>query len=124
MKKGDVILLIVVLFIGIMGILAHAVLGKEAEHAVVTVDGSTYGIYPLNENREIKICNESGGENILLIKDGKADMIFADCPNQDCVQHASIAKANESIICIPNKVSVTITGQDKTEESQPDAYVY
>ena len=39
----------------------------------------------------------------------------ADCPDLLCVHQKAISKEGESIICLPNKVVVTIRGGEETE---------
>jgi len=48
------------------------------------------------------------GVCILVIKDGKADMISAECPDHICVHHAPISHKGETIVCLPNRVVVEI----------------
>ncbi len=78
-----------------------------AQNLTISVDGKIYGIYPLDEDMEIKI----GDSNICTIKDGKVSMTYADCPDQSCIHSMSISRAGESIVCLPNKVVLKITGQ-------------
>ena len=58
------------------------------------------------------------GSNVLQIKNGKADMVSADCPDQLCVNQKAISKNKESIICLPNKIIVEV---DSHQNSQYDA---
>lgn len=122
MKKGDIILLISLLGIGIIGILILILSGKEPERVVVTVDGQVYGTYSLVKNCEVVIHTENSGENILIIHDGSARVVSANCPNLDCVNHKPISKANESIVCLPHKVVITISDGNVAEGT--DAVVY
>ena len=55
----------------------------------------------------------------LEIKDGKVNMLFSTCKNQICVEHSEIDSTNESIVCLPNRVSIEITG--KAGEDDIDA---
>lgn len=90
--------------------------------AVVTVDGEERYRCSLYIEKEIEIDDT----NILVIKDGAADMISADCPDQICVKHNPISKAGETIICLPNKVVVTIESlnrEQKTVRGEVDAIV-
>ena len=54
------------------------------------------------------------GENLnrLIIKDGKAYMETATCPDGICVNHNPIFRDGESIVCLPNGVVVTIIKND------------
>ena len=51
---------------------------------------------------------EDDFENIIIIKDGKASMAKADCPDKICVNHAAISKKGETIVCLPHKVVVEV----------------
>lgn len=44
-------------------------------------------------------------------------MEYADCPDQICVKHAEISKSGSSIVCLPNKVVITVHGD---KNSMPD----
>ena len=78
----------------------------------VTVDGSVYGTYALGEEQEIPIVQDGVTTNVLTIRDGKADMTEADCPDKLCVHQKAISKNHEMIVCLPNKVVVEVTGSE------------
>ncbi len=114
MKKGDIILISAIL------VLAAAVLllsGRSADGArlVVTVDGELFGSYSLGEDREIRI----GSSNICVIRDGEVSMSEADCPDRVCVRSKPIRREGETIVCLPNRVILSITGEDGVDA--PDA---
>ena len=50
--------------------------------------------------------------NTLLIQNGKAKMIEADCRDQLCVHQKAISIQNENIVCLPNRVVVTVTNEE------------
>lgn len=104
-KRNDFLLLLLILIVALAAGFFLVVKGTQpGMTAVVTVDGKEVGRYSLLQEKEIAI----GDTNVLVIKDGAADMILADCPDQVCVKHPAISKTGESIICLPNKVVVTI----------------
>lgn len=113
-KRNDLLLLgcilILTLAAGIFMLLNSTGTGVTA---VVTVDGEEFGSYSLLQEREISISDT----NVLVIKDGAADMVSADCPDQVCVKHSPIAKTGETIICLPNKVVVTIESVNGAQEA-------
>ncbi len=96
---------------------------KEAEDAdpylSVLLDGEEIGIYPLDQDRVIKI----GGGNSCEIKDGRVRMIHADCPDQICVYSASIGAEGGVIVCLPNKVILRIRNSDSSAGDGLDAVV-
>lgn len=82
----------------------------------VTVDGKVYGTYPLSKDDTIEIKNVDGDiTNTLVIKAGVADVTAADCPDHLCVKQKAISKEGESIICLPNKVVVTVKSDTKSD---------
>lgn len=116
MKKKDWILILVVLCVAACAFLAHYLLRNTgAGEVIVEVDGKLTGTYSLNEDQEIRI---NQGSNILEIKNGRANMLEADCPDQLCVHQRAISASNENIICLPNRVVVEIRSKS---ENQIDA---
>lgn len=79
----------------------------EGSNIKITVDGKEYGIYSLLEEQTITI-DEGENLNIIEIKGGKAYMKEASCPDQLCVDQNEISFDKESIICLPNKVVITV----------------
>lgn len=60
--------------------------------------------YPLNENRTVELDN-----NVIEIKNGKVFMKSAECRDRICVKTGEISNTGQSIICLPNRVSITVT---------------
>mgnify|MGYP002734276484 FL=1 len=79
----------------------------EGSNIKITVDGKEYGTYSLLEEQTITI-GEGENLNIIEIKGGKAYMKEASCPDQLCVDQNEISFDKESIICLPNKVVITV----------------
>ena len=86
---------------------------EKGNEVTITKDGQVYGTYALNENQTIEITDKDGKvTNTLVIADGKADMKDADCPDRLCVKQKAISRQNENIVCLPNKIVVTVTESD------------
>lgn len=106
MKKNDIVL-ICLIALAAFGVIGYHFLHKtEGARVLITVGGKKYGSYDLSKDQTIDIH----GTNTLKIKAGKAFMTEATCPDKLCVQHKPISKDGESIICLPNRVVVTIEG--------------
>lgn len=83
----------------------------EGASVVVTRDGEVIGRYRLGEDRTVEIADASGWvTNVLVIAGGRADMTEADCPDRLCVRQRAIHRAGESLVCLPNRVVVTVEG--------------
>ena len=116
LKKKDILLIIIILVVAGLCLLLHSIVGeKSADYVTVKVNGKVEGVYSLADDQEIKL---NSGSNILKIKNGEADMVWADCPDQLCVKQKAVSKNKESIICLTNKVIVEV---DSHKNSQYDA---
>lgn len=90
-------------------ILFYSKYNQNGDFAVVTVDGKEYGRYPLCEDTKIDITDATGQiTNILSISNNTATMSEASCPDKLCMKHKAISLEKETIVCLPNKVVVTI----------------
>lgn len=80
------------------------------QHVEVTVAGEKVLVLPLSINTTVLVPGIEPEENRLVIQDGTAHMESATCPDGLCVSHRPISRAGESIICLPHKVVITVTG--------------
>lgn len=119
LSKQDAIVILIILAICI-GLLYYFYFreGEAGQYAIVTVDGEEYGKYSLKDNQEIEIRIDGKVTNTLVISEGKADMTEAVCPDHLCVNQKAVSRDGETIVCLPNKVVVTI---ESNEESDIDA---
>ncbi len=106
----DLILFAVCLFVSLMLWIGVTLTKKPGAAVVVTVDGEEWGAYSLNEDSEILIETERG-KNLLVIKDGYADITEASCPDGLCARQHKINESGESLVCLPNKVTVTVRAE-------------
>ncbi len=92
----------------------------EGDAVTVEVDGKPFGTYPLSEPRTVEIRTGEGGEelNLLVIKDGKAYVETATCPDGICAAHKPISREGESIVCLPHRVVITV--HTRKDDQQPD----
>ena len=111
-KKADIVLFVVLLVLGLALSAASLLTGTTGQKVQIEVDGKAYGVYALNENQTIEI-QENGHTNKITIKDGTVQMSYSDCKNQICVNDGKISMTNQSIVCLPNKVLVEITGGEE-----------
>ncbi len=113
LEKRDKLLIVIVVCVALCAFLAHQIIGGDgADKVTVKVNGELKGTYSLAEDQTIEI---NGGTNILQIKNGKADMTEADCPDQLCVNQRAISRQGESIICLPHKVVVEVESSESSE---------
>ena len=66
-----------------------------------------------------------GSTNQIEIKDNTVRMVQADCPDHLCVKQGKIKSEGEMIVCLPNKVTVRISGEDAFKgDDQPDVIAH
>lgn len=109
-RKADWLLVAVIAAIAVLWGLLLWLLPSEGTAVQVTVDGRLVATYPLNEDRTQTISGVDGGQNLLVIASGRATVTQASCPDKICVRHRAINRAGQSIICLPNKVVITVIG--------------
>lgn len=112
-KKADIILITAVLFIAGIAVI-FMLMQKNGNKIIVNIDGDIKE-YSLSDRREIVLNNNDGGHNLLVIDGGSAYIKEADCHNQICVRHKPIYKNGESIICVPNNISITVVSNIEKE---------
>jgi len=111
-QKRELILIAAILVIaGLLSAVFYAGNRKPAEQVVVTVDGKTVETLDLHKDVDM-IIEGYGGTDHLVIKDGYASITDASCPDKVCVRTGKIHKSGELIVCLPNRVVVTIEGED------------
>ena len=121
-RRNDIVFILALVIICASVGLAFFFLRGEGDTVCVTVDGNTFGTYSLADDATIEITNSDGVcTNILIIKDGEAHVQYADCPDGICVDHKPIRREGESIVCLPNRVVITVYKSEKTND--PDIIV-
>ena len=101
--RNDIILISVIVIISVALLLIWKLVylkGQDTDSDAcveVTIDGRAYGTYPLSKDDTIEIKNGDGDVTNTLVK------------------QKAISKEGESIICLPNKVVVTVKSGMKSD---------
>ena len=119
-RRNDVIFIAVLLAVAILLGVGMYFLRGEGDSVTVTVDGNLYGTYPLSVDTTVEI-RTAYGYNRLVIQNGEANIVAADCPDGICADHVAISRMGQSIVCLPHKVVVTVA-TDNTSDA-PDIVV-
>ena len=118
-NRNDIILIVCLVLVAALSMLYLFVLRDNGDTVKVTVDGKLYKEYPLSQNIIEDIC-VGENRNRLVINDGKAYVETATCPDGICVDHSPIYRNGQSIVCLPNRVVVTVV---KGEANTFDAVI-
>lgn len=113
--RKDIIIISIFLVIAIASLSLTLMTRENGEKVRVTVDGELVGEYPLYidatyELRGASPDTEGEVTNILVIQDGVAYLSYANCPDKTCVNTGKIKYTGQSIICLPNRITITVVG--------------
>lgn len=117
-KKNDILLIGAIFVLALLAYAATSMFQSKNTHnaeAVVLIDGEEYGRFPLDTDVVERIELSDGAYNVLVIKEGKADVTEASCPDGVCVNHRAVSKQNQSITCLPNKLIVEIQNGEESD---------
>lgn len=116
--RNDVLLIAGLALISVILLIIPAVTATKPDSPalLIRVDGEKYGTYPLTEDRKIQI----GDSNTCEIKDGQVKMTSADCPDKLCLQMNAIDENGGSIVCLPNKIVLSIVNAEEPEGGELD----
>lgn len=103
----DILIIGAILLVSLVLLLVMTLTQKEGSTVVVEIDGKTVATYSLYENGEYSL---NGGTNVLVIENGVAYLNYSNCPDHTCEKTGKIQYVGQSIICLPNKVAITIRG--------------
>lgn len=92
--------------------LVRVVTRQDGNYVVVTYNNVETARFLLTEEITYEIKTKEG-VNHLEIKDGSARIISADCGNQVCVHSKAIRYTNETIVCLPHKVTIQIESEEE-----------
>lgn len=107
----DIVLILAIALVGLCLLFFNGRKTSPGSSVVVEVDGKTVASYPLDTDGVFVL---NGGTNTLEIKDGRARISDADCPNMQCVRQGWISRGGQSIVCLPNKLIVTVISSDRS----------
>lgn len=116
LKKGDCILLAVILCVCTVCFIAMHYFVPSGNTAVISVDDKQVNVMRLTENEEYNIVINGEITNTVVVEDGYVYVKNASCPDKICQMHKRISKKGESIVCLPNKVVITVNGNQTNEE--------
>ena len=112
--RMDLLLIAALLLLTAVLYLAFGRTKDTGAEVVVRVEGEVTARYPLSRNGEYAL---NYGSNILVVEDGCAWIREADCPDQICVLLGKINQSGQIIVCLPNRLIVSIEGGEQTVDA-------
>lgn len=113
LRLGDwLTLLFAIALTGWLWVSGHT--SQLAHVCQVRVHGKVTGTYDLNQDRKIHVHGILG-ESIIEIHAGKVRMAHSPCHNQYCVHQGWLSKAGETVLCLPNQISIQLPDQQSID---------
>lgn len=111
----DVIIIAAFIAAGIIFALFLFAGGHKGSIVKISVDGEVINEFPLDKDATYEIEGYDGGTNLLVIENGEAYIKEASCPDGLCIHMGRISTAGQSVVCLPNRVVVSIDGGEDEE---------
>ena len=124
MKKKDILL--IALALGVAGLFYAVSLisgGEAATTVVVTVDGQEVLRRPLALEDSYEIRQDDGSVNVIAVEDGAVFMQEANCRDGLCVAQGKMRNAAKTIVCLPHKLVVSLTGDAPQDDGDLDVII-
>lgn len=114
-RKGDLLAVILVICIAAAAAAAYLPGKSDAQNCVVQIfqDSVLIREFPLDSDAEFEVSGEY--TNRIIIRGGRVCIEDSDCPGADCVHSGWIYSPGRSIVCLPNRVEIRISGQSDVD---------
>jgi len=112
LTKGDKILFFCIILLSLIIFVAFQVYGfaDGKTYVLIEANGKLYQKVSLGKdgpNLTIHVPVATG-ENIVEIDRDRVKMLYAQCPDQDCIRQGWISRPGQIIVCLPNKMVIKI----------------
>jgi hypothetical protein len=100
-------------------VLAFVVLGLRSPGQSVQVRQKQGTVFtaPLSQDRSVELQGPLGVTR-LEIMNGKARIVSSPCPYKVCIGMGEIHREGEIVACVPNRLLVQVTGQQRAEKEK------
>ncbi|MGD1076189.1 MAG: NusG domain II-containing protein [Thermodesulfovibrionales bacterium] len=115
---ADRVLLATLFLVSLLGIAFVNDVLPHGTEVSIEVEGKVMYRYPLDTDRSVKVEGPRGFLTV-EIKNKKVRVIEASCPNRLCEKQGWISRG--AIICLPNRISIVVRGNERPDGGALDA---
>jgi len=110
---GDLIIILLILVAGLLFLYYPR---QNGSIVTIKVNGEIKGVYNLNNQNEqtITIAGKKGPLKIKIEK-GRVWVSESSCHNKLCIKMGKIHKNGEMIVCVPNRVIISVKNKEEKE---------
>ena len=115
---GDGVVALIILLAALLTALAMRPGSSGSLTAQITLDGEVIGTYSLS-GLDASLYVEVDGAYPLTLELSSAgvQVVETSCPGQDCLYMGRISQANRQIVCLPNRLVVTLQGSTSSYDA-------
>ena len=106
-KPTDILIIAAVIVIAAVSVFCFA--SGEGNSIIISQNGEQIAVMPLNQNGSYTVGNVT-----VTVRDGTAFVEKSDCKDKICMR-SILKKSGDSAVCLPNKLSVRISGKPATD---------
>ena len=107
LKKGDIIIIVCLALISLLWFLTSLLSLGEKQQVLIYLDGELCHSFELSSVKEETA--DINGCQVRITSEG-ACFLYSDCPDGLCVKRGMMTKSGDVMACVPNGVTVEITG--------------
>jgi hypothetical protein len=99
-----------------MFLVTRATAGEKGSLAVIEVNGREVRRVTLGANQPARTITVEGwnGPSTFEVKEGRVRMVRSTCRDKICIGVGWIDTNGRSIVCLPNRVVIRVTGTQKS----------
>nr|WP_269446110.1 NusG domain II-containing protein [Caldisericum exile] len=92
---------------------------NSSKYVVVMADGKLYQKIPLLKDlkKSIIMVKSNEGYLYLEIEQDRVRVIDSTCPDKLCIKQGWISNIGETIVCLPNRITISIVGGNVSVDS-------
>jgi hypothetical protein len=107
----DLLMAVAIVLFGLYWLMLREDTDPAAREVLIYRDDTVIATIPLAEDRRIDLTPH-GAAMVVEVRDGQVRVRSSDCHQQVCVRKGWTGQVHDPIICIPNRVTIEVTGRD------------
>jgi len=109
-RRGDLLAVLLVALIALGTIFAFMPAGAADEGRVAQIYQNGALLHELPLDVDTNVTLEGDYRNTVSVSGGRVSISESDCPGEDCVLSGAIYAPGRSIVCLPNRVEIRVSG--------------
>ncbi|MDO4965475.1 MAG: NusG domain II-containing protein [Lachnospiraceae bacterium] len=116
MNKYDLIPTSAAVIVALVWFIVSLIFSSNGERADIYLNNTLIESLDLSVERDGSVISDGNTLLSYNISGGKIDVTSADCEDKLCVHQKPISKNGENIVCLPQKIVITINSDTKSGE--------